>query len=222
MKNKIFSYIKSSAIISALIIGIIGSALWEKVISPLSSFIFLQVLNLSSSISETFSDDIYKSVASGFHEEPSIMLLSLITGVFIALSVTILLHIFANKNEAQYLYEDIDEPTFDSDKNETYIIQKLKAKTKKLNHKSKILSIIISISTIFYIIFFFYVLGRITYINLTITKTLNNIEILSPYISDHDYKMMKSKFHRIQNKVDYDSLNSEIENLSTIYSISLE
>ena len=67
-----------------------------------------------------------------------------------------------------------------------------------------------------------YTAGRASFINRSITKSLNNIEILSPFISDYNYKMLKSKFHLIKSKSDYDALNSEIEDLLKTYSIQLE
>jgi hypothetical protein len=222
MKNKLINYFKSSAMISAIAIGIIGSALWEKIISPLSSFIFLQVLNISSKISETYTNNIYKSISKGFHEESSLLLLSCFLAIFLAYCFYTLIGASFAKNKYYHLYEKIHNPDYKSDKDKPIDLPSLKSKSKKLLFTSKILFIILIFLTLSYVVLFLYYFGRMTFINSSISKTLNNIEILSPYVSDYDYKMLKSKFHLIRNKLDYDALSSEIEDLLTTYSIILE
>ena len=51
---------------------------------------------------------------------------------------------------------------------------------------------------------------------------MNNIEIVSPYISDIEYKQFKSSFHLIENKEDYDNLYSQLERVAASYSIQLK
>ena len=43
--------------------------------------------------------------------------------------------------------------------------------------------------------------------NLNITRSTNNIEIVAAYISDYDYKILKSNFHTISSRSDFDSFN---------------
>lgn len=43
---------------------------------------------------------------------------------------------------------------------------------------------------------------------------LTNIEIVAPYISDHDYKQLKSDFYLIETREDYIALQSRIESIA--------
>ena len=50
----------------------------------------------------------------------------------------------------------------------------------------------------------------------------SNIEIVSPYISDLEYKYLKSKFHSMENRDDYNNLISELTVLGESYSLKLK
>ena len=46
------------------------------------------------------------------------------------------------------------------------------------------------------------------FVNLNITKLTNNIEIIAPYIGDQEYKILKSNYHSISSRSDFDSFNN--------------
>lgn len=52
------------------------------------------------------------------------------------------------------------------------------------------------------------------YVSSISSKTLNRIDIAAPYISDQEYKQLKSDFLMIENKSDYDDLQ---KNINTIF-----
>lgn len=54
----------------------------------------------------------------------------------------------------------------------------------------------------------------------TVTRT--NIEIVSPYISDQEYKQLKSDFFLIKTKDDYDNLQKELEIISENNQVDLK
>ena len=52
------------------------------------------------------------------------------------------------------------------------------------------------------------------YVNKTVTALTNNIEIVSPYISDLEYKKLKSAFHLMNSRADYDSLCDSLNKIA--------
>ena len=60
------------------------------------------------------------------------------------------------------------------------------------------------------------------YIYKQATTTYTNIEIVSPYISDQEYKALKSQFHLISNENDFDKLTLAIDNIAKRNSIELK
>ena len=59
-----------------------------------------------------------------------------------------------------------------------------------------------------------YEIGEAFYVNTLTTNTLANIEIISPHISDIEYKQLKSNFYSIESKADYDALMKSISNIA--------
>lgn len=57
-------------------------------------------------------------------------------------------------------------------------------------------------------LFFFLFLLTTNFVNLNITKLTNNIEIIAPYISNQEYKILKSNYHSISSRSDFDSFNN--------------
>lgn len=51
---------------------------------------------------------------------------------------------------------------------------------------------------------------------------LRKIEIVSPYISEFEYKELKSNFYQIDSKDDYNSLNHRIEEIAQQYDLNVE
>ena len=65
-----------------------------------------------------------------------------------------------------------------------------------------------------FFVFFSFMYGRQVFIHNAITVTMNNIEIVSPYIPDENYKMLKSEFHSINSFVDYENLESKLSKIA--------
>ena len=53
------------------------------------------------------------------------------------------------------------------------------------------------------------------------TKATVNIEIVSPYISDIEYKQLKSSFHLIKTQDDYEKLLDKIQDIADANEINL-
>lgn len=63
---------------------------------------------------------------------------------------------------------------------------------------------------------------EINFINHKITSTLNNIEIISPYVPDYEYKQIKSDFYLTSCKNDYDSLVDKLNVIANDNGITLK
>ena len=61
-----------------------------------------------------------------------------------------------------------------------------------------------------------------SYVNAEITRFTNNIEIVSPYITDLEYKQLKFSYHSMSSRTDYDSLSASLQEISARYGIQLK
>ena len=76
-------------------------------------------------------------------------------------------------------------------------------------------SIIVSLSSI-------WISLQSNYIFSVQVTTLNNIEIVSPYISSLEYKRLRASFYSMNSRDDYNDLVSKIEHHAQKYNISLK
>lgn len=72
-----------------------------------------------------------------------------------------------------------------------------------------------------YIVFLLYY-ASVLFIHNKATMLTNNIEIVAPYVSDIEYKTLKSNFHSIQNQGDFNRLANELSRIANEHSLSLK
>lgn len=82
--------------------------------------------------------------------------------------------------------------------------------------------VFVSLAVYVLIAFLFFSLASSSYVNTEITRLTNNIEIVSPYITDLEYKQLKSSYHSMASRTDYDSLNASLQEISVQYGIQLK
>lgn len=188
--------------LSALFIGVIGCAIWEYIVSPLCIFVYVKISSLIDKFSITFSNSTYNEISKGYYDSYVIDITSSIIIIFF-IFLSLILYLYLTKKTRDKLISEKDFP-YD------FI---------KRNFKIKII-ILISVQLLF--IFWMYWIGNLTFINQCRTSSLCNLEIICPYISDNEYKKLKSSFYSIQTKEDYESFTNKINQIGEQYSINLK
>lgn len=164
---------KYKNIIATLLIGLLGTALWEWIVSPF--FVFLSEKAVPSLIT-LFNDSFYRKVAFGTPDSATYSMVMMIIILFILLppnALNRMLH--------------VDAPIW---------------------------------FTVVYTLVAFGIFMSNSFAHQTSKRTLRDIEIVAPYISDIEYKTLKSDFYRIDSKDDYISLTNQIEKLMDEYDLS--
>lgn len=92
----------------------------------------------------------------------------------------------------------------------------------QITQKHHRLYCILTIFLYLILIIFMYWHGNNTFINQCKTSSLCNLEIICPYISDLEYKKLKSSFYSIQTKKDYEIFTNTIEEIGDKYSLDLK
>lgn len=214
-KNKI-----QNTLIGALIIGILGSAIWEKIISPLSSYIFFKISNIFSNMEQNFSDSLYRQISSstslnGFESVLSLIFFMLLLTCLILCKVNKRLKnlIMITKYGESYItyLEETDDDFSDYDDGKFALFK---------NSIAFLICMIILTFTL--MISTLYMTGKITFIQKAKTNTLANIEIVSPYIEDIEYKTLKSNFYSISSEDDFNNLTNELQSIAEENNIKLK
>lgn len=186
-------------IISGLFVSILAAALWENFISKFCTFVYINISSIIDRAIITFSNDTYKKISTGINNFSIVYIM-----FFIILSNYIAFFI------AIKLFRGNNIPG---------IITKETAK--KEYRKKFLFLIIISFICIFFIFICIYMIGNFIFINKCQTNSLCNLEIISPYVSDIEYKELKSTFYSIQTKEDYEVFTDTIKQIGERYSLNL-
>lgn len=228
-KNKLFN--KNN--FSNWIIGAIIAVIITKVFDPLGEFLFSNILNIGGSFITYISNSTYSEISNGFSELSSsraLYLIYLLFVLFLTCTYSILFQKYkSRKNKLTQLFTSIDNTTQISEKSSIVESDNLKENietTKKQVRKlSRSNNFSFMIDTIWFLSFFLLISffnGQSSFIrNRTIALT-NNIEIVSPYITDEEYKQLKSKFHSMETQSDYKALMKELEIIADEYSLKLK
>lgn len=217
-ENKLFN---KNNLVNWIIGGIIALII-AKIMEPLFTNIFSFILNLGGSFITYIENSTYKEISNGYSEQSASSVFYLVY-----LSIYCFIGILFGDSIKGYLAFKNKQKHFDTPDAMTSIAdeilselstQTIDKERKKINFSY--LFIFIFLTIVLILLMFFY--GRSSFIrNKTITLT-NNIEIVSPYVSDIEYKQLKSKFHSIETQSDYEALIEELKSIAEEYSLKLK
>lgn len=191
---------KKRFIITTLLLGFLQTLLWESVISPLCDKIFSFVTKIFSTIHSSYFNNLYSEISLGYQDQYSHF-------VYLAVCFIMLMFIIG------LIYEILTDigKTYHIAIHEKIVRHGIK-QIEKLPTWFMIIETLLILITAYVVLFFS--IGRNAYINNTISSSLANIEIVSPYISDLEYKTLKSEFHSMDSKEDYDNFCSHLKEVA--------
>lgn len=169
---------KYQKVIITIVLGALGSALWEVFLKRLFLLIYDRFVTYAFQL---FNDSFYKRVAYSI-DSPAFLtyfFFMYLIAFFFIVSPKRWLNTFYNENEP----------------------------------KHDLLLIYVWRFVIFIILMYNALI--VSFANNIARRTLNNIEIISPYISDMEYKTLRSDFYQMNSKDDYLQIISVIENIAT-------
>lgn len=199
---------KKNFIITTLLLGFLQTLLWESVISPLCNKIFSFASKLFSYIQSSYLDNLYATISLGHQNQYS---------HFVCLCVCCILFLFIMLNICNIIYEQRETPGF------SFINKLTILRIEQIENYPKWLLILepLILLLVLYLALFFNI-GKNAYITRTVSTSLANIEIVSPYVTDTEYKTLKSEFYSMDSKEDYDTFCSHLEEISTVHNIDLK
>ena len=182
-----------SAIIAAIVLGAIGSGVWESLLRPAVSFFSNFFLNIATLGISSYRDQLYQEIATGFHERAAILafvfLLSAATAVSIFLSV---IYFFIVRTEATNKSEDSNT------------ISRRIFKKKPIATIMVLLSIV---STSFMTVFSF----QINYMVRASSYVVQMETIIAPYIPEQKRLILQSQAAQVASKDDFVKVLSEMQ-----------
>ena len=200
--------LNKNTMFTIVLLPLLLSALWEKVLSPLFDKCLGALLSFTNVISATLSNFIYSEISMGYMDYSSPLTNGILLGTYFGIFVFIL--IFSIKGKTFIL----------SLKNMLYFFKK--DSPQNVTKPKKRFLILSSIYSIFCMAIILLIVIGIQYIQTESVRLTNNIEIVSPYVSDIEYKQLKSSFHSMDSRSDYDELNSQLEKIASMNDLELK
>ncbi|MBU6391666.1 MAG: hypothetical protein KGQ83_05460, partial [Planctomycetes bacterium] len=172
-------------IAAAILLGAIGSGVWERILSPgLNGFYRISV-NVISSISLNYKDAIYKSAAKGFHETYSFRVFGII-GLLLVLAALFLVLVyinFWNTNRTSHFFAAFSNQW--------------------LRWQATVVCLAFALAVM-------YGLQRHYAINKTVTYAIRSTDILRPKIGEQKYFELLAEFYQIRTAKQFYSFNEAI------------
>jgi hypothetical protein len=183
-----------AGIVATIILGAIGSGLWERILAPVLDWCFRSVVDIISTISTTYKDNIYSAASLGFHE-----LYALKSYVVITSFILLFLLLFAAVSLLRVTGD------FDS------VYAKYKEKF--------CWTFVITVIT--FSLFSFVATARDEAVNNTATYAIHSINILRPRIGEQMYIEMLSDFYQIRTAQQFYTFNKILIQQSRLHGLTL-
>lgn len=211
----------------------------SKIFDPIFEYVYSIFLSFGGSIIQYVSNSTYREISNGFSDQTSLLLLYLVYLICFSYLVSLFtsLKSLFRRYRNTFPAASQDKDTTSSKENfDNMSIEEIKEfiletskKMDRINQAEKrrklfdtIQYIFAECSIVFLIIVLLFLYSRNVYIAKKVTVLTNNIEIVSPYISDMEYKQLKSDFHSIQTKKDYEDLTNSLAEVAEINCIDLK
>lgn len=169
--------------VATIILGAVGSGLWEKVLSPLLGYFANRITSILSALSSSYSDSIYSQASRLYAPSPSdrmaiVIMFLIFMGVFV----------YAVRS-----------------KRENVIIKALHQGMAEAFTGWR--GIVYSGSFVVLLIF---LASRQTTIEEIRSYSTTQMEIVRPYVGEEKYHQLKSRFLRMRSKKDFDRFLHEL------------
>lgn len=246
-----YKRIKSNPVLSALIIGVIGSTLWEKIFSPITGVFLEKLLSVGGIFIDSISSYVYTQISYGPNDIYSEYFFLIIACLFLVINIIALREAKENYSYQNNRSEAKDKSLNGSQANEPLNIaptiesietavanlekqiksfqtesvisrnalEEAKSSLLTLSKKTYIFEVIILVISSVTLVL---TVSMVSYIKTTATSLTNNIEIVSPYISDLDYKHLKSDFYSMSSRNDYNTLTETLNEIAIAHGLSLK
>lgn len=206
------------AILSAIVLGAIGSGVWQYILDPIVSSGSRLMLNLATLGMESFKNDLYQEIAKGFHEKASYALYAQFNTIFSLAFIGFAIILALKTKELIQRKSEMMEELLrieDKRKQEPLSIAEIESRLKNTKPERLLKFIYILLGICLVLMSAQYVnTKRDSYINSAITHYFQLKKIVSPHVSQVDLMNMDSRFSQIQSAKSYEVLITEMSTIA--------
>jgi hypothetical protein len=187
--------------VGVVLIGVLGSALWEVVLHGLYERGSRFLLTLFTLGLDSMRNSIYADVARGHHEVPSLYLLMFFVVSVLAIPISIIVNLTLMSHiwPANLAREER---------------QRLRPRLRRLIYKLTTFCFFVGVI----------LLGRLitlNYTNLAITHFEHSLAICAPYLTGEEERAIRSQFALIKTSMDYEAVIRRLQAVAAQHEITL-
>jgi hypothetical protein len=203
-----------AAILGTILIGAIGSGVWQHLLGPAFFFLRDVILNLSSLDIKKIQNNIYIEIGKGFHEGLSKKSFNILNMLYVYVIIYIIVRIILDYRETEKNLQMIQKEQTTSEKP---TMKELNNKFKELNNKFKKMgkyNLICLLLATFVICISILDKVQYEYINSAITYYQQMNVINRPYLSQNENLRIESEFAQISSKEDYVKIVNNLKDIA--------
>ncbi|MEL6116877.1 hypothetical protein P0Y67_16830 [Photobacterium sp. SP02] len=191
-----------AGILATILLGAIGSGLWERVLSPALDELSRAAIRLVDGIYTGYLDSIYKSAA---YDLPNIYQQKIAALILIIVGLVWIGTLVKNYNWWEKLIARLPE-------------DKCSILSTTYTTLFRAYSFLIALSLFTMGMF---LISKADYVQKTNAYSHQSLEILHPYVGTERYLMLKSEYYRVTSSSSFEKFNSQIKTLANKHQIML-
>lgn len=193
------------SVIVTILLGAIGSGLWDAALKPISLMLGSKLFTVITFGAKRSRDKIYKGAAMGHHELPSLyillMLMVLAISTLTSSQVRFYVRLYAPEVLTIRLVAECPK------ENETKYKECVR---KQVNEILATRVQILSLISIFVVVFIFYRFAAINRMNLVATYYEQCIRAVRPFLDEKTFRMIEQQYALMSTKDHYDAIISQL------------
>jgi hypothetical protein len=203
----------AGSIVGALVIGAIGSGIWQRAGDPLYVWIRDGALNLATLGMWTLKDSLYADVARGLHEAASsqLLVLALVGSTYAMFAFTILATGLARRWLPSFL---VEKPRRSPDETKEKMEQDLRRMRRLVSYGLWPSMVVLIVGVAFTAI-------RISYTSSAIGYYQQLLNLVGPHVTADQVKVFNSRFAQIRSAQQYVTLTKEISGIARQHGLML-
>ena len=183
-----------AGIVATVVLGAIGSGVWEKVLSPALSWASKQTIDAIANTSSVYRNSIYRAAAAGFSEDFSFrtfLLLTLLSALaFLLFGMTFSTHMRSVHRRLLALHR-------------------------------RWLELAVLVSAIAFSLSIFVAIGKHEAVKRTATYALRSLDIVRPFVGEPHYHLLVSEFYRIRTATDFTEFHAKVRSAANDHKLVL-
>ena len=194
----------------AIVVGALGSGLWDVVVKPGSQWAGRGVLDVVTFGSVALKDDIYRDAAKGYHEEAVIKMFQLGLGFFTgAFTSFAFLTVVLRGRFARWLGLS-RETEADSQTTGHHMASAYKNRARRALRILYAFELVVSLALVFILVG----LLKTSQANTAYTFYAQSMTICRPYMDEHEAQLLASRFAGLQGRADYLAVIDELRRVA--------